>query len=283
MANAQATRTWVSGLGDDVNPCSRTAPCKTFAGAISKTTINGEINCLDGGGYGAITINKSITIDCTDVAASILAAGVTGVIINLTTVPDAARTVRIRGLSINGAGSGINGVRILSANSVFIEDVIIDGFTQHGISLESSAGLTKTFINRATISNNTGNGFNTFLTGGATATLSVRESTFATNNIGFNLGASIKTAFETSTISGNNTGVLVNVGSLTMAGCEVAQNNIGVQVGNGGTIRLSGNTISTNGTGLSLGTGGGNLISFSNNVIKGNTSDGAPTGNEGLN
>ena len=46
-AHAQATRTWVSGVGDDLNPCSRTAPCKTFAGAISKTFINGEIDCLD--------------------------------------------------------------------------------------------------------------------------------------------------------------------------------------------------------------------------------------------
>ena len=74
-AHAQATRTWVSGVGDDVNPCSRTAPCKTFAGAISKTFINGEINCLDPGGFGAVTITKSITIDCHEIFASILASG----------------------------------------------------------------------------------------------------------------------------------------------------------------------------------------------------------------
>ncbi len=51
--HAQAFRTWVSGVGDDANPCSRTAPCKTFAGAISKTALNGEINCLDPAGFGA--------------------------------------------------------------------------------------------------------------------------------------------------------------------------------------------------------------------------------------
>ena len=62
-ASAQATRTWISGVGDDANPCSRTAPCKTFAGAISKTAEGGEINALDPGGYGAVTITKSITID----------------------------------------------------------------------------------------------------------------------------------------------------------------------------------------------------------------------------
>src|SRR5580693_9720 len=62
-ASAQAPRTWVSGVGDDANPCSRTAPCKTFAGAISKTVAGGEISVLDPGGYGALTITKAITID----------------------------------------------------------------------------------------------------------------------------------------------------------------------------------------------------------------------------
>ena len=62
LASAQATRTWVSGVGDDANPCSRTAPCKTFAGAISKTAPAGEIDALDSGGFGTITITKAISI-----------------------------------------------------------------------------------------------------------------------------------------------------------------------------------------------------------------------------
>src|SRR5690349_21903033 len=80
-AHAQATRTWVSGVGDDVNPCSRTAPCKTFAGAISKTAPNGEIDCVDPGGFGAVTITKSITIDCGGVTGGILSPGTNGVIV----------------------------------------------------------------------------------------------------------------------------------------------------------------------------------------------------------
>src|ERR1700716_414902 len=106
-AQAQATRTWVSGVGDDVNPCSRTAPCKTFAGAISKTAINGEINCLDPAGYGAVTITKSITIDCEDTQGAILASATTGVIVNITSsaASDPLATVRLRGFSINGTGS----------------------------------------------------------------------------------------------------------------------------------------------------------------------------------
>src|SRR3979490_1728133 len=82
-AQAQATRTWVSGVGDDANPCSRTAPCKTFAGAISKTAAGGEIDALDPGGFGAVTITKTITIDGgAGQAGGILAALTTGVIIN---------------------------------------------------------------------------------------------------------------------------------------------------------------------------------------------------------
>src|SRR6202163_404687 len=80
-AQAQATRTWVSGVGDDVNPCSRTAPCKTFAGAISKTAAQGEINCLDPGGFGTVTITKSITLDCDSGAGGILASGTFGITI----------------------------------------------------------------------------------------------------------------------------------------------------------------------------------------------------------
>src|SRR5580700_9926459 len=80
-AQAQATRTWVSGVGDDANPCSRTAPCKTFAGAISKTAPSGEIDCLDPGGFGAVTITKAITLNCSATLGSILVAGTNGITI----------------------------------------------------------------------------------------------------------------------------------------------------------------------------------------------------------
>src|SRR5919197_5265586 len=104
-AQAQASRTWVSGVGDDANPCSRTAPCKTFAGAISKTAAGGEIDALDQGGFGAVTITKSITIDGTGTFASVLASGTNGVNVNIAVgAADPLRQVRLRGLSINGAG-----------------------------------------------------------------------------------------------------------------------------------------------------------------------------------
>ena len=141
-ADAQATRSWVSGVGDDINPCSRTAPCKTFAGAISKTAINGEISCLDPGGFGAVTITKSLTIDCLGGFMQVLASGTTGITINLTlpAAQDPLKTVRLRNIGINGTGgcspapcgtrTGIHGINILAATAVFIEDVLISNFTQ---------------------------------------------------------------------------------------------------------------------------------------------------------
>src|SRR5262245_19324483 len=108
-AEAQATRTWVSGVGDDANPCSRTAPCKTFAGAISKTAAGGEINCLDPGGFGAITITKSMTIDCDGTFGSILAAGTNGVNVNASNI-----IVNLRNISIDGTTSGLIGVNFIS-------------------------------------------------------------------------------------------------------------------------------------------------------------------------
>src|ERR1044072_3042317 len=134
LAQAQATRTWVSGVGDDANPCSRTAPCKTFAGAISKTAAGGEIDVLDPGGWGAVTITKSITIDAGPFAGGILNAGSTGIIINALTTD----TICIRNLSINGAGSGLNGIRILQAANVHIENCEI--YNQSGKAIDCEPG-----------------------------------------------------------------------------------------------------------------------------------------------
>src|SRR5690348_13476035 len=135
VSDAQATRTWVSGVGDDANPCSRTAPCKTFAGAISKTALNGEINCLDPGGFGAVTITKSITIDCHEIFNSINNDGINGINIpfdNFTAVGEVRKTVRLRSLNLNGTNDGTNGVRITggagaTGTTVIIEDCVIDG------------------------------------------------------------------------------------------------------------------------------------------------------------
>ena len=141
-ASAQATRTWVSHTGDDANPCSKTAPCSTWAGAISKTAAGGEIDALDPGGYGPLTITKSITVNG-NVGGSTLNSGVNGFVVNMSLNPgDVPRRVVIRNLDINGAGTtlGTNGIRILDANSVHLEDVFIENQSAHGIDIAPSAG-----------------------------------------------------------------------------------------------------------------------------------------------
>ena len=155
--HAQSSRTWVSGTGDDAFPCSRTAPCKTFNGAFSKTATNGEISVLDPAGFGAVTITRSVTIDGRGATGVIFANQVTGVTINLTDAADTAKTVRLRGLSINGGGNGLTGIKVVAAKRVSIEETVIDGFTQDGVAV-TAADSVRVFLQAVTIRNNTGTG-----------------------------------------------------------------------------------------------------------------------------
>src|ERR1051326_3167008 len=126
----QASRTWVSGVGDDANPCSRTAPCKTFAGAISKTAAGGEIDALDPAGYGAVTITKAITIDGGGgQVASVLVSGTNGIVVQA----GPSDVVILRNLRINGIGAGINGNPLPSGKDRNVEDCYIFGFTTNGV------------------------------------------------------------------------------------------------------------------------------------------------------
>ena len=226
VVNAQATRTWISGVGDDVNPCSRTAPCKTFAGSISKTATGGEINCLDPGGFGAVTITKSITIDCKQMTGGILSSGTNGIIINSSTA-----IVKIRGVNIDGAGTGLSGIKIIAAARVNIEESAIDGFTQHGVSVESTS-TAQVVVDRMTIRNCTGNAINVAPAGSA---------------------------------------------DVTITNSTLSQNGIGVYAGTNGTARITGNTIVYNTTGLSALARSSQIISYRNNMIDGNGTNGAPT------
>src|SRR5215510_9900087 len=148
VANAQATRTWVSGVGDDANPCSRTAPCKTFAGTISKTAAGGIINCLDPGGFGGVTITKSITIDCSGVTAGILVAGTPGVTVNAANVH-----VILRGINIEGIGTGTRGINFVQGASLTVERCNITQFTSEGIRFTPS-GAAQLFVSDSVISLN---------------------------------------------------------------------------------------------------------------------------------
>jgi hypothetical protein len=275
-AHAQATRTFVSGVGNDADPCSRTAPCKTFAGAISKTFINGEIDCLDPGGFGTLTITKSITIDCSGTLGSVLASGTNGFNINIAVnANDPFRTVRLRGLTINGTGAsgtigtrtGLKGISITQAATVILEDLVISDFSQQGISDTRSTTGGKLLIRNSVIRNNTSSGI---AVGGAATNNASIENVHSLNNA-FGVAATTgnNVSITRSVFSGNTTaGVEGDVGSqIGLDNSLVSGNNQGLQ--SNGTMSISNSEISFNTTGVV-----GTPASFGNNRIFGNTSAG---------
>lgn len=170
-AHAQATRTWVSGVGDDANPCSRTAPCKTFAGAISKTATGGEINVLDPGGFGGVTITKSITIRSDSIEAGVLVSGTNAIIVNAPTNSN----VVLDGLDIEGLGTGLAGVRIIQAGVVYIRKSSIRNFTGNAVDLQGQVNA-RVVVEDCSIRNN-GGGVNVQGAGGVSNTAFVLGTT----------------------------------------------------------------------------------------------------------
>jgi hypothetical protein len=276
---AQASRTWVSGVGDDANPCSCTAPCKTFAGAISKTALNGEINCLDPGGFGGVTITKSITIDCHEVFASILNAGTNGINIpfdSFNPALDARRTVRLRNININGVNTGLNGIRItggaiITGGAVFIEDCLIDGNfagAARGISDERIGG-GRLFISNTTVRNTDQVGIIIAPASGSTRLDAALDNVRVQNSsFGVSVTGSNRVIINRSVFSGHNqSAVFVSTtAEVNLSNSVINNSSTGVQNG-GGTpvIRLSNNDIVFTGTALS-----GATQSFGNNRIQGN-------------
>lgn len=207
-AHAQATRTWVSGVGDDANPCSRTAPCKTFAGAISKTAAFGEINVLDPGGFGAVTITKSITISST-FEAGVLVSGTNGIVVSL---PASTDRVLLQGLDIEGLGTGIDGVKIIGSGTTTIVNCTIRHFTGNGVNL-NGASTARAVVKNSIITNNNG-GFLIAGAGGAQNTgLSV--DTMYDNNpaYGISVTAPSNVLMVGNQIFGAATAVVANSGA----------------------------------------------------------------------
>jgi hypothetical protein len=285
-AQAQATRTWVSGVGDDANPCSLTAPCKTFPGAISKTAINGEINCLTPGGFGTVTITKSITIDCHEVFASILASGTNGINVNIAAgnPNDPLRTVRIRNLNINGAGSsgtigtrtGLKGINILNAAAVFVEDTMIRNFTQQGI-LDSRTTGGLLYINNTTVQDNTSSAVLIAPSSGSTKIdVTIANSVLERSQDGVRAGNGSRVMVKRSVLSGNTAnGAVVESGTgtsrLAIDDSAISNNFRGILQNAGGEVFVSNSDISFNSTGK---TGSGGLFSYGNNRLTQNSADG---------
>jgi hypothetical protein len=275
----------VSGVGDDANPCSRTAPCKTWAGAISKTAACGEIDALDPGGFGAVTITKSITLDGSGTFASILASLVNGIVINAASTD----VVTIRGLSINGFCNGINGINILQAKTVNVEDCVIFRFnTGNGITVNETNDLNLN-VRNSVIRDNTNDGINTITSGGANAIkVTLEHVSLIGNGNGLHARSGSRVTARNSVFSNNSAnGIFSDATGSNFSNVFVWDSQIsvngqnGVRAGNAGNVGISGVTINQNM--IDRNTGNGVLVStngvvntFTNNSIIGNGTDGCP-------
>lgn len=289
IAQAQATRTWVSGVGDDVNPCSRTAPCKTWAGAISKTAIHGEIDALDPGGFGTLTITKSITIEGTHGQGfgSTLSSGVNGFVINIApNANDPFREVILRNLSINGSGSsgaigtrtGLDGVRFLQGSSVIVENCVIFAFSGDGIEANLTADGGQLFVRGTEITNITGAGIRTATSVGLLR-LHVENSRINRAGTGIhvqrNTGAVITNSdISVNTVAGIHTEASTGGSSSQIDGCSINANPTGIQTGPGVTsVRLANNMITINTVaGVNFG-GTTTIFTYGDNRIRANTAN----------
>jgi hypothetical protein len=307
-AQAQATRTWISGVGDDVNPCSRTAPCKTFAGAISKTAAGGEIDTLDPGGFGAVTVTKAMTLANEGIGeAGILVAGTNGVTVNCATDPTCV--VILRGLVIDGGPIGsnsLNGVRFVAGAGLVVENCTIRNFTGgspngYGIQFNNNSAASLYVINSTLTTNGqAGNA--------ATGGILVLPQSGAGNsttkvtlrNVQVIQGAGIGLQLNTTGLTGTgkivaeasnsvfdgNAGIALNIvgpsgtipATLTLKDIVASNNDIAGVVANGplATIRMGRSLVTGNGTGIA-GINTGKMNTYGDNEVNSNTTDGTAT------
>jgi hypothetical protein len=293
-ASAQATRTWVSGVGDDLNPCSRTAPCKTFAGAISKTAAAGEINCLDPAAYGAVTINKALSIICQYTEAGVLATlGTNAITVNA----GATDSVTLSGIDFEGAGTGLNGIRFIAGGALHVENSRIHGFgavNGQGISFRPT-GASRLYVTNVTIAENgngaTGGGVFVSPTGTGSANVVFQNVRIQNNaNTAFRVDSAsspgaISGLLDTVQFTGSPNGLAINapVGSgptgFLVTGSIVEQNtSFGISLaGPNANARFGTTSVTGNGTGVSA-TGGSSAASYGDNLLDSNGTNGAFTG-----
>ncbi len=271
-AGAQASRTWVSGVGDDANPCSRTAPCKTFAGAISKTAANGEIDALDPGGFGAVTITKSIIIDGSGTFASVLVAGTNAIVVQAAPTD----SVILRGLSLDGIGSGINGVRFITGQSLNVENCAIANFTNFGIFADAPGTLT---VADTSIRNAAAGGIQIAPAGGAARAI-IQRSRVERGAFGVHiLGPVVATLLDVNAFANTGPGFWAEMSPAEMNVDPSASvsNDVGIRATSGAVVHMAGVTLVGNATAALLAESGGVITPFAGDLITGNPPGGAAT------
>ena len=285
-ASAQLSRTWVNqdlSVGDDGNPCTRTAPCRSFAGAISKTVAGGEINILGPGGYGGVTITKSLTISGRGGTAGVLVSGTNAIVVNA----GSDDRVRLRGLDINGVGTGLNAIRVLRAKSVRIENVEVHDFVRNGIDFEPSNPGARLVVRNTTVEGNTGNGIlvapSILGASVGSARVVIRSSEIDDNGCGVTAASfGPLSTFDYTQNCGVQLSGTARSASVTSFGTSYSGNaGTGVSsVGPNAVNRIGGNDVFGNAIGLNA-IAGGSILSYGSNHVDGNDVDGNPTGRAG--
>ena len=280
-AYAQATRTWVSGVGDDANPCSRTAPCKTFAGAISKTAPGGVIDALDPGGFGAVTITKSITIQGDGVIAGVLVSGTNGIVVSAG-VND---VVTLRNLLFEGLGTGLQGIRFINGKALIVENCSIVHFSGNGIDFNPSGTGSALMVKDSNLQQNVTGGILVHPQVGANARATLDHVRLEKNGYGLrvesNASAAVRNSLSTENTTNGYLSVSTGAGPSDMAidnSSATYNTNNGVRSdGSTSTIRISNMFVFGNGSqGLSIANSGHNLTFGNNNVVDTGTAETGP-------
>ncbi|MDH7973665.1 right-handed parallel beta-helix repeat-containing protein [Sphingomonas sp. AR_OL41] len=286
-AAAQSTRTWVSGVGNDANPCSRTAPCQTFAAALANTNAGGEVNCLDGGGFGTATITKAVSIVCDGTEAGVLVStGVTG----LTVAAGATDAVTISGLDFQGVAGPASGVSFVSGGSLRIANSKFRGFTtaSYAVSVAPTNSISNVALENVSVTDGV-NGILVSPASNAQVNFTLKHATVQNNStVGLRIdltgksGGGIYALVDDSIVSGGNVGLNIKaplgtgVTSITVTNSTFTRLAFGVAVNTAYAPYFGNNTITDNTTGVAL-LNSSTAYSFGDNRVANNVTDGAFT------
>lgn len=283
-AQGQALRTFVTVAGSDANDCTFSTPCRTFAGAVPNTLPGGEITALDSGAYGVVTIDKALTLQAAPGAHVALGDGTATSVVMINA--GAADVIVLRHLHISRSGRSLRGIEFNSggtAGSLHIESCVVTGFPSAGIRFFAddgcdANGCPELFV-KDTITRNNGKGLHFF---GGYASLD--HCRIEDNTTGVHVEVQSRLTIRDSVVAGNSLYGLKSevLAETTLENCAVTRNGTGIQasyinfpIEMFGRFYVSNTLIVGNTTGLSP--GGGYIISFRNNRLAANTTNGAFT------
>jgi hypothetical protein len=143
-----ASRTFVAAQGSDSNPCTFSQPCRSFQAAYNVTAYGGEIDVLDPAGYGTLYVTGSISIQGHGYAGISVPSG-DGINISA----GSNDRINLRGLLIDGVGTGTAGIQFGNGGSLNVQDCIIRNFATDGISF-TPGGTSALFVSNTVVADN---------------------------------------------------------------------------------------------------------------------------------